>query len=241
MTREVLSAFCGALFAFVFMWIWDWVARFNERWSRHYTGVVKLSRAANDQLASIHNAIFETDQVLNAYRNAKEHPGTIPMSVNQPEVIDIDSSFEYDLVNLDLLNEFVTHRYNVQCANRDIRRLASMKDNLERGFAEGRLKPEEYLRHIDDLAEWMRKLRGHLAELLEDATTLTARARVRAKRDVPNTHLISMRLRRTRHEADFPVAAAGERIVLVKEIESVSEASIRRIEKISRKACEHGA
>lgn len=234
MSETIVSAFAGALFAFLFMCLWSAIDRYDARWNRHYTGVVKLSRATNEQLASIHSAIFEISEIIDAYTDARDHPGTIPISVNQPEAIAIDSTFEYDIVNLDLVNEFAKHRYNVQCANRDIQRLVTMKDNLEKGFAEGRLTPENYLLHFEDLAQWLSQLRKSLDALLDDTTTLTARARVRAQRDAPMFHSFSMKLRRTRHEKDFEATAAREREILLEEIGIGSAKSGLRAEAISR-------
>ena len=80
------------LFAFLFMRLWDAIVRFNNRWDRHYSGVVWLGRATNEQLAAINNAIYKIDEILNAYREADSEPGIIPMSANHPEVLPIDSS-----------------------------------------------------------------------------------------------------------------------------------------------------
>jgi hypothetical protein len=222
------------------MWLWDTISKSAERWARHYTGLIKLWHSTNEQLAAIHNAIYEINEVLAAYRDAIAKRNIIPMAANQPEEVPIDSSFLLDIMNLDLVNAFAAYRHNLTCANRDIRRLSGIKRDLERGFAEGRLQQRDYLENLTQLVRWLEELRAHLTALLDDATTLTAMVRVRAQRDISHYHKIVMKLRRTGNESDFAEATLAERARVVAEIETLSGRSAERIEAV-RKGTYSGA
>jgi hypothetical protein len=233
--EAIFPAFVGALFAFAFMWLWDFIVRFNQRWDRHHSGVVKLARATNEQLGALTHAIYEIDQIVDAYNNAMAEPGVIPMSANQPDVIPVDSSFEYDIVNLDLVNDFADLRYSIQTANRDIRRLGGLKANLQSAFSGGQLKPQDYLSIVNDLSIWLQDLRAGLIEIRNEATVLTAKARVRADRDAPRFHKFSMRARTTRYEKDFSEALAIEKTKLIGEIATNVQKSHERHLEIATK------
>jgi len=226
-------AFFGALFAFVFMWLWDAISKFILRWDRHYTGVVKLGRAANEQISALHTALCEIDHVISAYRLAGDPSGPAPFVVNQPEEIFLDDSFMLDLANLDLVNDYASHWFTMQNVNRDIRRIGNLKLNLERAYTEDRMSKKEYLAHFSQVLEWLSQLRNHITASLEDATVLTAKARVRSKRDIPRFHGLSLKLRRTRYENDFGEAVQRERAVLDAEIEAVYKQSGDRVESIN--------
>lgn len=225
-------AFFGALFAFIFMWVWDAIKRHNDRWAKHYTGLVKLGRLLNDQLYSITRAIAEIDEIVKAFREAETTPGTIPISANRPEEIPIDRSFEYDIVNLDILNDYMSHYYTIQNINRDIERLMGVKEGLETGLAEGRLKHEDYLGNLRDLVQWLGYVRVYMMAGREDATELLAKTRVRIQRDNPRFHRVSMKFRRTAYESNFLEAAAEEKTKLLSEIDTnlkVSSARTKRL------------
>lgn len=226
------SAFWGALFAFIFMWILGLIARFRDRSSRHYTALVKLERAVNEQLSSITDAIRDIDQMVSGLAEAEKDRSTAPMFLNLPEEIAATSDYEHDLVNLDLVNDCFAHHQHVQDASRDLRRLSKAVRDAQEALLAGRLTLDDYFTNLAMLVEWMREVQKHLAALREDGKTLAAKARVRLERDRPVFHRITMPLRRRRHERDFAKAVQAERVVLESEIDRSAEESAKRIEAI---------
>lgn len=241
MLEQVGAAFFGALFAFLFMWIWDSISKFNDRWARHYTGVVRLGRATNDQLASLSRAIFEVEQIVGGLAEAKKVQFAVPVSLNQPAPIQIDNSFEFDIINLDLVNDYVGYRSDIEDLNANINRLVSAKQRAEQGLADERLRREEYLYQMEQLSVWLQQLLRQLRLTRDEAATLTAKARVRARRDAPRFHKYTMRRRRTRNERDFGEAVARERTMLMGEIAAARAQAQQRTDHIENGGVAPGA
>lgn len=232
MFEQMGAAFFGALFAFLFMWIWDSISKFSDRWARHYNGVVRLGRATNDQMASLSRAIFEVEQMVGGFAEAKKVPFAVPVSLNQPAPIPIDNSFELDIINLDLINDYVGYRSAVEDVNANIERLVSAKQRAEQNLADERLRRAEYLYQMEQLGVWLQQLLRQLRLTRDEAATLTAKARVRARRDAPRFHKMAMRLRRTRNERDFSDAVARERAILMGEIAAAQAQAKPRVNHI---------
>ncbi len=223
------SAFLGALFAFVFMWMWDLIVRHRERSERHYNGVVALCHLLNEHMSAINQAQIEIAGILESHAEAAKL-GQVPFFGNCPEQLGTDFGFTVDLANHDLLEDVARHRYRVLTANRDIRRYIDILERLEAAYAADRLPREEFQGHLAELMKLPRAVGRHLAMTQEKGLTLAAKARVRAKRDRPAFHRVTVRMRRTRYEKNFAKAVDRELAVLRAEIEDVQKASSEDIQ-----------
>lgn len=225
---ELGQAFWGAAFAFAFMWLWDLMVRFRDRWARHYTTLVLLERSLHDQMSAMNQAEFEIAGIKEAYTEAQKRE-LLPFFGNCPEEIPLTADVT-DLANMDLLNDYASHRYRVLVANRDIRRYVELLRALQAALADGTCPRAEFMTHVGSLVTLLDRLARHIGTARGKTVTLAAKVRVRTRRDRLPFHRVMMKLRRTRYENDFDRAVSSERAVLLQEIEAVSAQSQRDID-----------
>lgn len=232
MSPELLSGFIGAAFAFLFVRLTDLLTRYYERSNKHHAALVRLERMAGDQMVSITRSLHEIEGVAKTYQAMGEE-GVLSVVVNEPEDIPIDNSIEYELTNIDLVNDLATHRGTVMALNRDLARLTGISRELRSGLIEKRIQPDVYVANLAALVDASQVVHRHLQACREDAETLGAKARVRARLDAPLFNRAMRYVRRSHYEATFQAKVAMERARMEGERKQLLDADRKRIEKIA--------
>jgi hypothetical protein len=225
----VAAAFVGAFFAFGFMRLGDVLSRRRERWMRHHNALVRLERLTNEQVDALMHSVYQLDGMTAGINDALGRGG-IPMLGNRPHPIPLDQDIEFDLANLDLINDVVAHRIHLSRINRDQEMISSAVSDLQTAFLDRLIDKDSYAANLTAFHDGqLPTLKKHVVATVSETKVLAAKSRVRLDRDRPWSNRAMLLTRTTRYEKDFSKAVECELRVLEVEINQTSRESAERI------------
>ncbi len=229
--RAVLGAFCGALFAFIFVRLGEGLKRIYDRKERNHDAMVRLQHYLNDCLNTTSDNIFIADTFLAVFEEQKLESGQRPIFINRFHEYTIDRELIVGLSNLDLINEL----YSI---NTELRKLSSSLATIDRAyeqimeaFVSKKIDPDVYLANVRHSRARYVEVREFLVQTKSDLVRMFATINLLAKAPPFLVRLIRA-MTRTRYTKKFKRMLPAEVARVSQEIEAGAKASAKRIEEI---------
>lgn len=229
--NRAFGAFAGAFFAFLFLRLAEGLKSLYDRKVRHHHGLIKLEYQGNMLLDAIGLNRYEIDQIVASF-DAGQVSGDIIFTTNRPVPFDFDAGVMYDLTNLDIINQVLSYRLQINRFNADIDGVLSMSDLFRTSFLEGNLGKENYVRNYAISVSKFKDIRAFLDAFEKTTKRLVATAVVRAQRDKPFLNKLVPFAVRTRHERSFETAVRTQLEQQEKELQATRDRSRHEIQEV---------
>ena len=180
--ENILSAFLGALFAFFFVRMGDFLKRISQRKQLYITSLVNIERNLNENYNLLFENEFKINAIIKQYNKAKEK-GYSLFSGNKLNLIPFDNNSFNNLSNMGFYNDLLNYKGKVTKFNTDNENLFQAKELLKSSRLGNIINDELYMYNLGLLVAKFDDI-NVFNSLLEDITKeLLAKARVLFKVD----------------------------------------------------------
>jgi len=222
----IIGGLVGSVFTFAVTRFSDFLNRIRERNARHYTALVRLEHALTEYGGVIDDNRQSIETILIAFSNK----GALPL--NRLATVSTDKSIQYDLHNLELINDVFSFENDLRRMNDDSTNINFHLNSFQNAVLNKTVSIEEYEALVSNLKEGIGMLRAFLIEFLDNIVELTAKARIRMAHDATWT----TKLLRWSVDLNKKIITEGQlrkiKIKVLGEIEENRKKSLERKRKI---------
>lgn len=174
---QTVSAFAGALFAFLFVRLADFLDAIYKRQKLHYNSLVTLETQLNEIGTIMHDNLY----IMPNFRRVIL---TGNVYFNNLHTVFIDKSHYEKLYDIQLLNELFSYNYQLRRINDDIETITNGYNELKSVlFQTNNL--DHYKANTKLMAEQLQILEAFIKDIQEQTIKLWARIRVQIRNDIP--------------------------------------------------------
>jgi len=173
---EVISAFFGAFFAFLFIKFGDAMSKLYERRAKHYNALVKLEFDLNKVIfvTNINSLIF--NDYKNTFKNAREI-NKIVYNPLQLQLFKFNDSLMMELFGANIINKVLNYNFDIESINIELETLNSYyKQLIETSMSN--LSVDTYLVNISVIEKKVDILDQELKNINRQAEDLLILSRV---------------------------------------------------------------
>ena len=117
----LLSSFCGAAFAFIFIRVTEYLNAYYDRLKRNRNCLVKIQYILNDVYEAINNNLFVAETLVEMLTKYTPQNPIFPITPNRFVKIEYDQTILSELLDTAYINELSTFFYNVNRLNMTMR------------------------------------------------------------------------------------------------------------------------
>jgi len=224
---NMIAAFAGAFFAFLFVRLGDSFERVRQRKVLGFNTLVAVERRLSMSLSEIGdnqqvvaNFVTRMSEPLDGGA-AKLHFFSLPGIVTFPE------GRTTDLTNLVVLNDLLSWTIHVRKTNSSLGVLGDSYSRLRERYLAGDIDPAAYGSNVSDIVSLCRPLQRHLDMFFEETCDLLAKVRAFRKSQENSVVEVAVGLPR-----DFDNLVQSEKHALTGEIANTRSQSQQRIDAI---------
>jgi len=203
----MISSFAGALFAFLFIRVSEYLYAYYERSKRNYSALVKLRQALNDIMEDISNNQFTNESFIERFNNFFENHTKVPVSIDKYCQVRYTPDIVTELLDTNHMNEISKLFYKINKLNLTLEDINTHKNSINDSIIKqvGHLG-EKVLVDIDAMKVFHTQnklLLGFIKEIERDAVNLLAANELLCKRDIPLFHKLVVLLYEMRRTKNF--------------------------------------
>jgi hypothetical protein len=172
-----VGAFAGALFAFLFVRLADFLDTIYKRQKLHYNSLVALETQLNEIGTIMHDNLYVMPNFRRVILSGNVY-------FNNLHTIFIDKSHYEKLYDIDLLNELFSYNYQLRRINDDIETVTNGYDELKSVLFQTN-NIDHYKENTKLMAEQLQILEAFIRDIQEQTIKLWARIRVQIRNDIP--------------------------------------------------------
>lgn len=171
-----LSAFMGALFAFLFVVLGKLFAEIYSRNKRHRNALVEAEYVLNEYLGINYDNVFLINGFIEAInRNF--------VCTNHFTKLEINKSVLLNLYNIDLINDLHTLNIDIYKTNESLETATSWYNKINESFLDKKMIKEDYDINLKQISEKFQTLKIFLESLEEKIIIVQAKIRVLLKEE----------------------------------------------------------
>lgn len=226
---EGLAAFAGALFAFIFVRLGDFLQRYYESKRRHYNELCTLESLLIDCAGVIYDDLY----LLPDMRRVMAE-GNVSASILKP--IPANHTYNLNLQNIDLINIISSLNYDIRRINDDIEAGMKWYTQLKDLYVTDKIKRDHYLANVPILIKNLKYIEAALKQTLEDSIRVQAITKLRLIIDKPLITNLLQFISRLSEQKTSEQEIQNEIMNIKSEYESSRASSQPKIRKISDEA-----
>jgi hypothetical protein len=232
----IISSFCGAFFAFIFIKIEDYLSRISKRKRQNYNALVLLEYMGNENLSIAHDDIFVADDMINS--------ATLTQSTSVPHInfnnfydLIIRSELLSELMNIDFINECMFLNIHARKINSSLAAIMKSYDQMNGGIFANTIQFPVYLQNVSDFANRLGQMKKVIEGFLDDDMKMIATARVLKRYETPSFTKFLFRFLRNKNKplAELKEEIETEKKRLADEIETTAKKGKERIDELLKK------
>jgi hypothetical protein len=229
----LLSSFCGAFFAFLFIKLEDYLSRTGKRKRQNYNALVLLEYMGNENLSIAHDDVFVADDMIKsaALTQATQIPH---INFNNFQDIIIRSDLLSELLNIDFINECMFLNIHARKINGSLAAIMKSYDQMNSGVFANTIPFPVYLQNLSDFALRLGTMKKVIEGFLDDNIKMIATARVLKKYETPSFTKFLFRFLRDKNKplAELSMEIETEKKRLIAEIEATAQKGQERIDEL---------
>ena len=228
--KLLLSAFAGAFFAFIFLWVSDRVKTKKQKRSTNIRALSKIQLICNNNYNALNNTLYSISEILRVFKEAREQSKD-PFSANRLDKIILDQDLLLDLLNIDFLNDYFSFTRSIEKHNNDIENINHFHESMKMARLSGVISSENYIENLTRFENNLKLFNKFVIDLMNQTESIIAKARVLLKDE---TTFIKKLLRITSkgYKKNFNNKYETELEFLRTEMKMVKEKSRKRIEEV---------
>lgn len=223
--QDVIAAFAGAFFAFLFLRMGEVLEKYYQRQVKHFNALVSMEIYLDELGSIIHDNIYQLPSFRQTINGGNVYASTIrPLPIRR--------DYYEQLHDIKLINDLYKLNYDIRRINDDLDSATSWYSHLKQLYTTGQMAPAHYIENAKILSENLKVIQAALTLLIDEAIRLNAITKLRLESDKPLlTRLMHFIIDKTRQ--DITNKQIKKRMKAVKaEVEKSGEDSQPRIEKI---------
>lgn len=231
--KLLLSAFAGAFFAFIFLWISDRVKAKKQNRKANIRALSKIQLICNSNYNSLNNTLYSINEILKVFKAAREQAKD-PFSANRLDKIILDQDLLLDLLNVDFLNDYFSFTRSIEKHNDDIENINHFHESMKMARLSGVISSENYIENLTRFENNLKLFYRFVTELMDQTESIIAKARVLLKAETTFVKKI-LRLSSKGYKKNFSKKYIAEIEILKGEMKTVKEKSRKKIEEVLNK------
>jgi len=228
--KILLSAFAGAFFAFVFIWLSDKRKGKNEKKKGNIRALSKIQFICNNNYTVLNTTLYSISEILRVFKEAREQSKD-PFSANRLDKIILDQDLLLDLSNIDFINDYFLFNRIIEKHNNDVENLNHFHDSMKSARLNNVITSQNYIENLSRFENNLKLFNKFVINLMDQTESIVAKCRVLLKDE---TSFWKKLFRRTSkgYKKDFIKKYETELVLLRKEMKIVKDKSKAEIDKV---------
>lgn len=228
--KIILSAFCGAWFAYIFMKYLEKNISRKEKVNSNIKALYKIQQICNENISTSDQIIYSIDEIIRIFTEAEQR-NQDPFSMNRIDILSLNKDLLLDLLNVDFINDYFSHYQIIQKHNDDAKASNDFKNSMHLARLNGNISSENYLENMNRYKDDLIVFRKLVLDLMEKIKTMNAKCRVllKTKKSFWQKHFQKNLIEK--YDDKFPNKLKKELLLLSEEMKGIREASKKEIEK----------
>ncbi len=228
--KILLSAFAGAFFAFVFLWLSDKRKVKNEKKKNNTRALSKIQFICNNNYSALNTTLYSISEILRVFKEAREQSKD-PFSANRLDKIILDQDLLLELSNIDFLNDFFSFNRIIEKHNNDVENINHFHDSMKMARLNNVITSQNYIENLGRFENNLKLFNKFVIDLMEQTESIVAKCRVLLKDETTFWKRI-LRITSKGYKKDFRKKYEAELVLLRKEMKMVKDKSKEEIEKV---------
>lgn len=224
----ILSAFCGAFFAFLFIRLADITKTLHDGTKLNYVTLVNVEYYLNKCMSDLSDNIYEIDQINIFFQKAKESQKTCVVS-NWPQTIELNYKLVEGLTNIDLINDLFAYLDRLKKINRSIERLNQFYSEFRGALFQKNIEKETYRHNFETYVLKQNELKNFIVDLKNDSIRLLAIVRIITNKSMPIFDRCYQFFYKKKYQKDFNEKVNEETAIIRNELEDSKKQSLDEI------------
>lgn len=228
----VISAFCGAFFAYLFMTVKDISTKIYEQGKQNFNALIRVENFC----CEIIDAIYVNIQIIEDFHNTAKQfleQKKIGIYGNMLRKFPFPDDILLGLTNVDFANKILSYKIDFTRINQDIEFFNRMYECFKGAYVQGKIDADTFQINTQAAIEKTRELKKILQGLIEKTVKIAAFARVMRRDKKPFLIFITQPLFKEKiFTSSFNKKAEAEINRFKKDMNEASFESQREIDKI---------
>ncbi len=228
--KLLLSAFAGAFFAFIFIWIFDRIKTRKGVQKSNIRTLNKIQFICNNNYSTLNTTVYSISEIIRVFNEARKQSQD-PFSANRLDKIILDQDLLLDLSNVDFINDYFAFTRIIEKHNNDIDNLNHFHESMKMARLTGAISSENYIENLDRFERNLKLFKKFVIDLMNQTESIIAKSRVLLKDEATFIKKI-FRITSKGYKKDFNKKYESELVLLRAEMKMVKEKSKKEIDEV---------
>ena len=231
--KLLLSAFAGAFFAFIFIWISDRIKTRKEVQKNNIRALNKIQFICNNNYSTLNTTLYSINEIIRVFNEAREQSQD-PFSANRLDKIILDQDLLLDLSNIDFINDYFSFTRIIEKHNNDVDNLNHFHESMKMARLTGVISSDNYITNLGRFERNLKLFNRFVIDLMNQTESIIAKSRVLLKDEAT---FIKKLFKNTSkgYKKNFDKKYESELVLLRSEMKMVREKSKKDIDKVLNK------
>jgi hypothetical protein len=178
--KILLSAFAGALFAFVFLKFAERGKDKKEKQKANIKALSKIQQICNENYNLLNDTLFSINEIIKVIEEARKRNQS-PFSANRLDTLVIDKNILLDLLNNDFVNDYFSYMIMVKKQNDDVDSTNNFHESMKMARLTDKITSENYIQNMIRFEDNLKVEKKFIDDSMKQTEMILARCRVLLK------------------------------------------------------------
>lgn len=178
--KILLSAFAGALFAFIFLKFAERGRDKKEKRKANIKALSKIQQICNENYNLLNSTLYSINEILKVIEEARKRNQS-PFSANRLDTLVIDKDILLDLLNNDFVNDYFSYMIMIKKQNDDVEATNNFHESMKMARLTDKITPENYIQNMIRFEDNLKVEKKFINDSMKQTEMIVAKCRVLLK------------------------------------------------------------